>query len=87
MVSDSEVFQVHGQPPPVSVECMSQSELFHGIPSICLTLSMVYGICCMSVHCMTKPIVIQTLLLPFRLCQIVDLAVRNGCSKVLMSVW
>ena len=25
----------------------------------------------------------QTLLLPFRLCQIVDLAVRNGCSKVL----
>ena len=29
----------------------------------------------------------KTLLLPFRLCQIVDLAVRNGCSKVLMSVW
>ena len=68
MVSDSEVFQGHGQPPPVSVECMSQSELFHGIPSLCLTLSMVYGICCMSVHCMAKPFVIQTLLLPFRLC-------------------
>ena len=47
---------------------------------------MVYGICCMSVHCMVKPLVMQTLLLPFRLCQIVDLAVRNGCSKVLMSV-
>ena len=28
----------------------------------------------MCVHCMTKPFVIQTLLLPFRLCQIVDLA-------------
>ena len=38
----------------------------------------------MCVHCMTKPLVIQTLLLPFRPCQIVDLAVRNGCSKVLM---
>ena len=31
MVSDSEVFQFHGQPPPVSVECMSQSELFQGV--------------------------------------------------------
>ena len=31
---------------------------------------------------MTKPLVMQTLLPPFRLCQIVDLAVRNGCSKV-----
>ena len=50
-------------------------------------LSMVYGICCMNVHCMIEPLVMQTLLLPFRLCQIVDLAVRNGCSKVLMSVW
>ena len=50
-------------------------------------LSMVYGICCMFVHCMPEPLVMQTLLLPFRLCQIVDLAVRNGCSKVLMSVW
>ena len=27
MVSDSEVFQVRDQPPPVIVECMSQSEL------------------------------------------------------------
>ena len=32
------------------------------------------------------PLVIQTLLLPFRLRQIVDLAVGNGCSKVLLSV-
>ena len=61
MVSDSEVFQVHGQPPPVSVECMSQSELFYGIPSLRLALSMVYGICCMSVHCMTKPVVMRDL--------------------------
>ena len=34
MVPTCEVFQVHGQPPPVSVECMSQSELFYGIPSM-----------------------------------------------------
>ena len=34
MVSDSEVFQVHGQPRPVSVECMSQSELFQGVYSL-----------------------------------------------------
>ena len=33
---------------------------------------------------MAKPFVIQTLLLPFRLCQIADLAVGNGCSKVLL---
>ena len=44
-------------------------------------LSMVYGICCMNVYCMLEPIVVQTLLLPLRLCQIVDLAVRNGCFK------
>ena len=44
---------------------------------LCLTLSMLYGIYCMCVHCMTKPLVMQTLLLPFRPCQIVDLAVRN----------
>ena len=25
---------VHGQPPPVSVECMSQSELFQGMHSM-----------------------------------------------------
>ena len=77
---------IRGQPPPVSVECMSQRE-----PSMESThgcaLSMVYGICCMYVYCMLEPLVVQTLLLPFRLCQIVDLAVRNGCSKVLMSVW
>ena len=65
---------------------MSQSEPFYGIP-LARALSMVYGICCMLVHCMPEPLVMQTLLLPFRLCQIVDLAVRNGCSKVLMSVW
>ena len=65
---------------------MSQSEPFYGILPA-QTLSMVYGICCMIVHCMSEPLVMQTLLLPFRLCQIVDLAVRNGCSKVLMSVW
>ena len=29
----------------------------------------------MSVHCMIKPLVMQILLLPFRQCQIVDLAV------------
>ena len=34
MVPDSEVFQVRDQPPPVIVECMSQSELFYGIPSM-----------------------------------------------------
>ena len=61
MVSDSEVFQVRDQPPPVIVGCMSQSELFYEIPYLCLTLSMVYGICCMRVHCMTKPFVIQDL--------------------------
>ena len=54
MVSDSEVFQIRDQPPPVIVECMSQSELFYGISSLCLTLSMVYGICCMCVHCMVN---------------------------------
>ena len=43
------------------VECMSQSELFYGIPSLSLTLSMVYGIGCMCVHCMTKPFVMRDL--------------------------
>ena len=38
MVSDSEVFQVHGQPPPVSVERMSQSELFQGVHTLCALL-------------------------------------------------
>ena len=61
MASDSEVFQIHDQPPPVIVECMSQSELFYGIPSLSLTLSMVYGICCMCVHCMAKPFVMRDL--------------------------
>ena len=61
MVSDSEVFQVRDQPPPVIVECMSQRELFYGIHPLCLTLSMVHGICCMRVHCMTKPLVMPDL--------------------------
>ena len=50
--SDLRSVPVRDQPPPVIVECMSQSERFHGINPLCLTRSMVYGICCVSVHCM-----------------------------------
>ena len=44
MVPTCEVLQVHGQPPPVSVECMSQSELFHGMHSMPYSIDVLWNL-------------------------------------------
>ena len=57
MVADLEVFQILDQPPPVIVECMSQSDHFYGIESKPYSMdgSMEFVA---RVHCMIKPFVV-----------------------------
>ena len=61
MVVDCEVFKIPDQPPPVIVECMSQSEHLYGIESKPYSIdgSMEFVA---RVHCMVKPFVVRDII-------------------------